>query len=211
MDRLILAGGLSLLSAAVLAACVDDVGEPPGSPTSEWSVGRTMQGPPLPPSSLDPPEHQDRVTLATRPKLPPVVVEGAGPVVANPQPGRTLVLRLNDGAAARVEGAGQDARVLFGYAPDEVQAPRGEGEVYRLDIDVAIGRVAFRPPEGLRVELPTGSSGARNLAIGELASEGRGLVWRILAPTKEEDGKLVFVVAGVRDAYFQLTSSDPPG
>lgn len=169
------------------------------------AVGPNLEGPAFTPVAVP--------AVRTSPHAE-LVSFSAGPVWASDiaLPGRPLVLHLDDlVATVRVSGLGGE-RVWFGATERNATIEGGFGRTFRFFTGSNGPEIGEGHPTAVaRFTLPVESPSAENLAIGERSSDGRALVWRVVAPVERTAAFAVFEVLDPADLHIRLTSANPDG
>lgn len=123
-----------------------------------------------------------------------------------------------EGATMRIpEFALGESGVLLTFMIDKKgkKAKGGAGAIYRLQGQIppaeSFSTIQSKGPAFI-LRLPTAKVGSPNLAIGETATDAKGketLTWRVVAPTKSEDGFATFEITTFTNATLQITSDGP--
>lgn len=220
MKRLLGTGCLTLALAAALGACSSPQTptpqpepqptstpepEPTTEPTAEPTAAPTADASAPPTSTLPPPSGR-----------PPVSFEGQEKIAENigGSPMQKLELKKDGGAILRVpEYALKDAILLTFMIDKKGKKHKGAvGQVFHLFAQTPpsedITPITSQGP-AFTLRLPTGKSGAQNLAIGEVAKDDKGketVTWKVLGPTKTEDGFATYEFTAFGNTYLHVTS-----
>ena len=216
--------GAGALAALALAACASS-----STPQPEPEVTASATAEPPPVTTTEPtaaPTTEPTATAAPQPTgrqpsgRPPMTSEGKEKVSGTF--GQTPAAKLtitSDSSVFRIPEYALGDGVLITFMVDKKppkKAKGGSGNVWRL--------TAQRPPaeetsavsanEGkFTVRLPIGKAAPANLALGEIGKDDKGkdtIVWKVVAPTKTEDGFATYELTDFGNTLLQITS-DPPG
>lgn len=213
----------TVLVALVLAACSSNntpVAEPTSQPTATVTAEPTVEpietavptSEPVataePVSTGRPPSGRPPLTFTKPDKVTETV--GASPV--------TNFVLSSEGARFKVPEWALEEGILLTFVVDK-KAPKkakgGAGSVFRLQAQIppaeTFSPVSSAGPK-FELKLPTAKVGSPNLAIGTAAKDDKGkdtIAWKVVAPSKVEEGFATFEISEFNDTMFQITSEAP--
>lgn len=218
--------GAGALGAVALAACASST-----TPQPEPEVTASATAAPAPvvtaePSAAATAEPTATATAEPQPTghkpsgRPPMTAEGKEKVAGTF--GQTPAVKLtitSDSSVFRIPEYALGDGVLITFMIDKKppkKAKGGTGTTWRLTAQYppAEETATVTAHEGkFSVRLPTGKVATPNLAIGEIGKDPKGkeaVVWKVVAPTKTEEGFATYELGELGNTLLQITS-EPPG
>lgn len=178
--------------------------QPTATPTVEPTA--TVEAPPA--STLPPPSGRPPVTF----EKPDKVTNSFGATPA------AKLITTAEKAYFRIPEYALNESYLITFMIDKKvvkKAKGGVGSVYRVQAQVPpaeqFSTVVSRGPKFV-VALPTAKVASPNLAVGETKTDDKGketIEWKVIAPTKVEDGLALFEIDQFTNSILQITSEAP--
>lgn len=214
---------LLLVAGATAGACSST---PEPKPEPEATVAPPPEPKPEPETTASAEVPMASASAPAAPSVPPPSGR-PGVSFSNPEKisntfGASPVAKLElgtEGATMRIpeHALSESGGVLITFMIDKKakKAKGGAGVVYRLQGQLppaeSFSTVTTRGPTFV-LRLPTAKVASPNLAIGETTTDAKGkeaLTWKVIAPTKTEDGFATFELSSFTNAMLQITSDSP--
>lgn len=217
----LLAFSSPLLLAALAFGCSSPTPEPKVEPEPTSAPPPKMTAEPTAEASAEPTAAPSSTSSTPPPSGRPGVSFAGAEKITNTfgaSPSAKLELG-SEGATLRIPEYALNDGVLITFMIDKKikKGPKGgQGAVYRLQgqnpPSEAYATIVSRGPAFV-LRLPT-KIASPNLAIGETVVDEKGketTTWKVVAPTKKDDGFATFEVSQFTNTMFQVTSDAPSG